>query len=99
MSQASSEITVELYGIARQRARTAQLQVTLPATESLPPTLGQLLTRLSQLQPDLEGECIRGDQLGSACAANLDGKQFVRDPATPIPVGVTVMLLSADAGG
>ena len=82
---------VEFYGIPRERAGTASLEV---AAE----TLGELLGTLAVQIPSL-GELIAKDRLRSALVANLNGDHFVSDPATPLDRHDCVLILSADAGG
>ena len=45
------------------------------------------------------GDLIDGDRLHPSLAANLNGDQFVCDPATPLAEGDRLLILSADAGG
>jgi molybdopterin converting factor small subunit len=82
---------VEFLGVPRQRAGVSQLDVHAD-------TLGQLLSKLAAQIPSL-GELIAADRLHSAFVANLNGDQFVSDPATPLCERDCVLILSADAGG
>jgi molybdopterin converting factor small subunit len=82
---------VEFYGIPRQRSGISALDLNAD-------TLGQLLGTLAAQMP-LLGELIAGDRLNPAFAANLNGNQFISDPATPIGEDDCVLILSADAGG
>jgi len=82
---------VEFYGVSRQRAGLAELDVHAS-------TLGELLTILSAQMPAL-GELVDGGHLHPALAASLNGDRFVRDPETPLADHDCVLLLSADAGG
>jgi molybdopterin converting factor small subunit len=82
---------VEFLGVPRQRAGISQLEVQAE-------TLGQLLDTLASEIPPL-GEFIAGDRLHSSFIANLNGDQFISDPATPLVKDDHVLILSADAGG
>ena len=82
---------VEFYGVPRERAGTANLEVDAN-------TLGELFGTLAARIPSL-GEFICEDRLQSTLVANLNGDQFVSDPATPLDRNDCVLILSADAGG
>lgn len=82
---------VEFLGVPRQRAGISQLEVQAE-------TLGQLLGTLASEIPPL-GEFIAVDRLHSSFIANLNGDQFISDPATPLVKDDRVLILSADAGG
>jgi molybdopterin converting factor small subunit len=89
-------IRVEFFGIARQRAGRAALDLELGNDTT---TLGGVLTTIGRQVPEFARECLVGGTLVSTLAANLDGQQFVSDPATPICDGQALLILSADAGG
>jgi len=82
---------VEFLGVPRQRAGISELEVQAN-------TLGQLLGALATRIPPL-GEFIAVDRLHSSFVANLNGDQFISDPATPLVHDDHVLILSADAGG
>jgi molybdopterin converting factor small subunit len=82
---------VELFGIPRERAGIASLEVQAD-------TLGQLWETLAARIPSLQA-LICTDRLNPAVVANLNGDQFVSDPATPLAESDSVLILSADAGG
>ena len=82
---------VEFFGVPRQRAGISELEVQAD-------TLGRLLGTLAGQIPSL-GELIDVDRLYPAFVANLNGDQFVNDPATPLNENDCVLILSADAGG
>jgi molybdopterin converting factor small subunit len=90
-------IRVEFFGVPRQRAGVADVELSLSGN---PPTLGDALRQLTRHYPQLVGECLTAEgRLMPACVANLDGRSFVRDPTTTL-IGVSaLLLLSADAGG
>jgi len=89
-------IRVEFFGIARQRAGRASLELN---DKSANATLGGVLTELAASLPEFGRECVAVDRLQSALSANLDGRRFISDPATPIRDGQCLLILSADAGG
>ena len=82
---------VEFVGIPRERAGLSELE--LHAT-----TLGQLLTDLSARLPGFADLMADGRLLPSV-TANLNGDEFVSDPATKLGANDRVLLLSADVGG
>ena len=82
---------VEFLGIPRERAGVSELEVEAA-------TLGQLLGTLASRCPALR-ELISDDGLHPSIAANLNGDQFVSDPATPLADDDRLLILSADAGG
>lgn len=92
-------ITVEFFGIPRQRTGTPH--ATVPAG-----TLGEVLHRLGQEFPDFARDCLApGEQsqlqkhLQKHFLASVDNNHFVTDPATQLADGQTLLILSADAGG
>jgi hypothetical protein len=90
-------VCVEFYGMARRWAGVpkARLEFTGQAT-----TLGDVYRRLSQSVESSGVDVVcRGGALHPTLSANLDGKSFVSDPATPILDGQCLLILSADAGG
>jgi len=82
---------VEFFGLPRERAGVAGLEVQAE-------TLGQLLGTLAKRIPPL-GDFIDADRLRPTFAANLNGDRFVSDPATPLREHDRLIILSADAGG
>jgi molybdopterin converting factor small subunit len=87
---------VEFFGVPRERAGIASLDVQAG-------TLGQLWTTLAAQIPAL-GNLICADRLNGArltpsVVANLNGDRFVSDPATPLADSDSILILSADAGG
>jgi molybdopterin converting factor small subunit len=82
---------VEFLGIPRERAGMAELEIEAD-------TLGQLLESLVMRCPAL-AELITVDRLHPSLAANLNGDEFVSDPATPLADDDRLLILSADAGG
>ncbi len=82
---------VEFFGIPRERAGVAQLDVSAD-------TLGDLLSCLATRLPSL-AEFIVDNRLHPSFTANINGDVFVSDPATPLGKDDCVLILSADAGG
>lgn len=85
-------VRVEFFGIPRQRAGT-------PRAEILGRTLGEVLRGTAEQFPALRGECLEDGRLRPGYLANLNGRQFVTDPDTPLADGDCILILSADAGG
>lgn len=85
-------ISVEFFGIPRERAGVA-------ATTAEGQRLDELLAGLGERYPRLADACIEGGRLKPGYAANLNGDRFVTDPATPLEPGDALLILSADAGG
>ena len=85
-------ISVEMFGIPRQRAGVSQA-----LAEGV--RLSEVLANLAQRFPRLADECIADGRLQQGYLANLNGQRFVSDPATPLEPGDSLLILSADAGG
>jgi sulfur-carrier protein len=85
-------VTVELFGIPRERAGVS-------STTAEAARLGELFRALAAPFPRLAEACFDGDRLRTGYIANLNGERFVSDPATPLADGDAVLILSADAGG
>jgi molybdopterin converting factor small subunit len=82
---------VEFLGIPRERAGLSDLEVEAQ-------TLGQLWGTLAARFPGLR-ELMTANGLHPSIAANLNGDEFVSDPAQPLAEDDHVLMLSADAGG
>jgi molybdopterin converting factor small subunit len=85
-------VTVEFYGIARERA----------GVESAPAEgrrLSEVLGHLAARFPRLAETCLDDGRLRAGYIANLNGEQFVTDPTTVLAAGDRVLILSADVGG
>jgi sulfur-carrier protein len=89
-------IRVEFFGMARQRAGVAELQLDAPVGGL---QLGDALCELAVRLPQLGREMISDSRLHPSFTANIDGRRFVSDPATVICDGQCLLILSADAGG
>ena len=82
---------VEFFGVSRDRAGIADLEVRAD-------TLGTLLGTLAARMPGL-AELIETDRLHPSLAASLNGDRFISDPATPLEDHDRVLIVSSDAGG
>ena len=82
---------VEFFGIPRERAGVAELDLQAE-------TLGQLFATLAVRVPPL-AELVHCGRLASPLLASLNGDHFVSDPATKLKDTDCVLILSADAGG
>lgn len=82
---------IEFFGIPRQRAGVAGVEIQAD-------TLGQLLGTIAAEMPQM-AEFISADRLDPAFVANLNGAQFISDPGTLLLDDDCVIILSADAGG
>jgi molybdenum cofactor guanylyltransferase len=89
--------TIELFGPARVRAKTAVVALTLARGA----TCGDALAALAEKIPRLIGPVLATDRrsLTSGYACNVNAKEFVRDMRTPLRSGDSVLILSSDAGG
>jgi molybdopterin converting factor small subunit len=88
---------IELFGVARLRAKTAQVTLTLPPGAKLTDALDALTNHC----PELLGTVISSDRrtLLPGYACNLNGIEFVKDFNTQIHDGDHLLILSSDAGG
>lgn len=83
---------VELYGVLRHRAGVANVEVAAA-------TLGQAVREVCRRLPQLEDVCDPHGRLTRPYLANVNGQQFIVDPATPLTTSDSLMLMSSDAGG
>jgi molybdopterin converting factor small subunit len=90
-------LTVELFSVARLRAKTDKVELTLPEHA----TLSHVFSALAEKLPALVGAVIEpdGKHLTSGNACNINGKEFVRDPGAKVRSGDNIFIISADAGG
>jgi molybdopterin-guanine dinucleotide biosynthesis protein A/molybdopterin converting factor small subunit len=89
--------TVELFGVARLKAKTDRVSLVLPAGANL----GDALAALARTIPELVGPVLTTDcrALTAGYACNLNGVEFTRDLYTPLRSGDSLLILSSDAGG
>lgn len=85
-------VTIELFGVPRLRAGTAQVEVAAA-------TIGQALQALTRQCPALAGDVVEDDRPHPSCRLSLNAERFVSDPTVPLMDGDTLIVLSADVGG
>ncbi len=89
--------TVELFGVPRLLAKTKAVSLSLRQEA----TLSDVFLALAERLPVLAGRVIDSESasLFSGYACNLNGLDFVRNPAAKINPGDRIFILAADAGG
>ena len=92
MANRSGTVMVEFFGVPRQRAGRADLQV---------PTgiIAETLALVSRSCPALADLVEPDRQLAPHYALSLNGERFLRDLDYLLAPGDRLLLLSADAGG
>ncbi len=85
------DVTIEFYGIPRQRAGRTELTVQAA-------TVGDALAAVERACPGLQGVCVDG-RLAPHYRLSLDGREFITDMNEPLQSTTRLLLLSADAGG
>ena len=85
-------VTVEFFGMPRQRAGRADL--VLPAA-----TILQLLQSVAQACPQLNDLRQADGRLSPHYLLSINGQRFLTDLQEELRSGDQVLLLSADAGG
>jgi molybdopterin converting factor small subunit len=88
----TGQVTVEFYGVPRQRAGQAELTVEARS-------VGELLRAVEDRCPDLKGLLQSDGRLSPHYLLSIDGERFVASASEPIEAGTRVVLLSADPGG
>lgn len=88
----SPTVTVEFYGMPRQRAGRAELTVVAS-------TVAELLEAVERACPGLVGLRRPDGRLAAHYLLSVEGRQFVTDLRQELRPGDRVLLLSADAGG
>jgi molybdopterin converting factor small subunit len=92
MAETTDLVTVEFYGVPRQRAGRAELTVAAH-------TVAELLAAVERECPGLAGLRRADGRLAAHYLLSIDGRQFVSDADHDLRPGNRVLLLSADAGG
>jgi len=89
--------TVELFGVARLKAKTDRIALTLAAGADVQ----DALTALAQALPELVGPVLtpQAYTLAAGYACNLNGTNFLPALHTPLRSGDSLLILSSDAGG
>jgi molybdopterin converting factor small subunit len=85
-------VRVEFFGIARERAGVAAIDVDAC-------TLGDALRAAAAQLPGFGQACLENCRLQPGYLANVNGLAFTADPKMPLQDGDAVLILSADAGG
>jgi molybdopterin converting factor small subunit len=86
------QVTVEFYGVPRQRAGWAELVV---AGE----TLAGVLAAVQRACPGLRDLVGADGRLAPSYRISINGERFVDDLGERLAAGERVLILSADAGG
>ncbi len=94
---AGGRCEVELFGVARLRARTSRVSVELPESATLAHVWSALARQLPVLVGPVLTEAADGLTAGHVC--NLNGRDFVRDGGRRVAPGDRVLVMSSDAGG
>jgi molybdopterin converting factor small subunit len=92
MAGSAGRVTVEFYGVPRQRAGQAELDVAAQ-------TVGDLLEAVERACPGLAGLRRPDGRLAAHYLLSIEGRQFVSEVDQELRPGDRVLLLSADAGG
>jgi len=88
----AGNVTVEFFGMPRQRSGCAELVV--PAG-----TMAEVLHAVARACPGLNALVRADGSLAPQYLLSLDGQRFVSEPHERLRPGAHVLLLSADAGG
>jgi molybdopterin converting factor small subunit len=85
-------VTVEFFGIPRQRAGRAELHVRAG-------TVGETLAAVEQVCPALAGVSRPDGRVSPHYLLSVNGERFLTDLAYRLQPGDHLLLLSADSGG
>ena len=85
-------VTVEFYGIPRQRAGCAELVLEAE-------TVGELLEKIQEECPGLKGLVSEQGWWPKEYLLSINGERFVSGLEELLKSGERILLLSADAGG
>jgi len=85
-------VTVEFYGVPRQRAGRAELPVAAG-------TVAEVLHAVERNCPGMKGLITAAGGLSAHYLVSVDGEEFVTDFQRTLGSGSRVLVLSADAGG
>lgn len=88
----SPDVTIELFGIPRQRAGVARLTVQAD-------TLADAVRQLESACPRLAGILQADGTLSPHYLLSLNGERFLGSLREKLPANARLLLLSADAGG
>ena len=87
-------VRVEFFGMPRQRAGLAALDVEV---QSL--TLGDVLVAAGKQLPEFSRTCLDGSRLKPGMLANINGRRFTTDVQAALLDQECVLILAADVGG
>src|SRR5262245_3530517 len=90
-------LVVELFGVARLKAKTTAVSLTLPEGAQL----RDALAALADVVPSLVGSVLTVDRhaLVNGYTCNVNGVDFTRNWQHPLRSGDRLLILSSDAGG
>jgi len=92
MAEEAGLVTVEFYGVPRQRAGRAELAVAAR-------TVAELLEAVERACPGLMGLRRPDGRLAAHYLLSIEGRQFVTEVGQELRPGDRILLLSADAVG
>ena len=87
-----TQVTIELFGIPRQRAGIAEITVTAC-------TIADALQQLAASSPNLDGLLQQNGTLSPHYLLSINGVRFVGQLQEMLPPHARLLLFSADAGG
>ena len=85
-------VRVEFYGIPRQRAGVASLDVSADC-------VGTALRRVAEVLPEFAAACVCDGVLRPGLLANVNGAVFTTETNDSLADGDVLLIMSADAGG
>ena len=86
------EVTVEFFGVPRQKAGRAELVVQAC-------TVAEAIAAIEKHCPRLKGLTGNDGQMSPQYLLSVDGENFLADVGLKLQPGSRLLLLSADAGG
>ena len=90
--ESGGQVTVEFFGIPRQRAGRSEIAVRAG-------TVAELLAAIESACPGLAGLRQKDGQLSPHYLLSINGEQFIKNEAHKLQPKDRVLLLSADASG
>jgi len=85
-------VTIELFGLARQRGGRAELT-------ARGATVAELLGSVVRMCPGLNDLVAPDGTLARHYLVCIDGERFIDDPSESFPAGSRLLILGADPGG
>jgi molybdopterin converting factor small subunit len=86
------EVTVEFFGVPRQKAGRTELKVRAR-------TIGEALAAIEKNCPRMKGLTHEDGRLSPHYLISVNGGEFTADVGKKLDAGCRLLLLSADAGG